>query len=295
MAYRRRRRLSIDPDLVHTVSTQYHKGRTGHYGIIGHPLRNYKDQVVKIPTVTQRRTSPVSETYGNKILPKRMAYRRRKTFRPRKRFVARRRRRLSAVPLTFPRTKLVRFRVVTNGTLTGTTGALGGIALKANALNDPTSTFSAYLPSSLDQWAGMYQKYIVLGSKCKVRVVPTTNTGGGIVGLHLADNNTLLTTTASEYKMLPRTVQRIVTTQKDLAYLSMSYSGKKFWSLSNIKDDSEQEAVFSTTPGDPTDVAYYHLYVSDLQGGHTFTAELQVEIEYICLLSDPVQLAFSGL
>lgn len=302
MAYRRkrtyRRRKLIDMadfdfNLVKKVSHQYHKDRTGHYGVIGNPLRNYKDQIVRIPTVSQRRTSPISETYGNKILPKSMAYRRKRTYRPRKRFVARRRK-LQALPLGIPRSKVIRVRVVTQGFLTANSGTLASVMLKANSINDPTGTLSAYLPHTVDQYASMYQQYLCLGSKLKIRPVNVSSTGAVVFGVHLADNNTALAN-VNHYKMLPHTKQRILTTQKDLGVITMGYSAKKFWHLNNIKDDSEQEATFSTTPGDPGDVAYYHVYCNDLRNNENCTVEFQVEMEFILLLKDPITIAESSL
>lgn len=250
-----------------------------------HPLTKAPVKV-DIPTVSQRRTKDYSE---NKMLSKSMAKKSTTKKSTKKRYNKKRR-----IPLGIPRSKAVRLRLATQGTLTATTGTLASTMLKANSLNDPTGALSAYLPHLVDQYAALYQKYIVLGSIIKIKAVPTTNTGGGIIGVHLADNNTALTN-VNHYKMLPRTKQLILTTQKDYGTITLKYSGKKFWKLTNIRDDSEQEAVFSTTPGDPTDIAYYHIYANDLNGSHTFTVEFQVEMEFIILLTDPVQVAESAL
>lgn len=221
-----------------------------------------------------------------------MAYRKKSTYKRKSRKT--RRNRKKRIPLALPRQRVVRMRVVARGTITANAGAVGIVKMKANSLNDPTTDFGATLPLGLDQWAAQYQKYIVLGCKVVARFIPTTATGPINVGLHLADNNTALANT-DHYKELPGTSQCILTTQRDYCTRVMKYSGKRFWRLTNIKDDSEQEAAFSTTPGDPTDIAYIHVYVQDMQNANNTTVEVQVEQEFIVLLTDPVTLAQSSL
>lgn len=254
------------------------------------PAPPAKRATVDIPTVSNRRVK-------NKLLTTSKAMPYRRSFkRPRRRRVVKKGRRSMIrrlPPLTLPRSRVVRFRAVQPYAWTSA-GAIAVVAAKANSLNDPFAGFGSALPLGTDQWSSQYQKYIVLGSKITVRAMGTTNTGIGIVGIHLTDTASALAN-ASHYKELPLTKQKLITTQKDYAVVKNFYKAKKFWRLTNIKDDSEQEAVFSTTPGDPTDIAYYHVYISDLVGSNNFNADLQIEMEWICLLTDPVTLAQSSL
>lgn len=272
--------------------------RSGHYPYIGAPLTNYKSKSkrVKIPTVSQRRSSPITETIPkNKILStsKAMPYRRykRKPFK-RSRKSTNRRRRLTNQP--WPREKLVKLKVVHSGSLSGNAGALNAYVFKANSLNDPTGTMGAGLTMGVDQLATLYGKYIVIGSRIKVRLHPTTITGACIAGIHLTKDSATLTD-HDYYKELPLTSQRMLSPDIDLATIVNKYSAKRFWRLKNIKDDSEQEATFSTSPGSPTDECYYHFYIQDLNKTDNLTVEFQVEIEYICLLSEPTTPARSTL
>lgn len=248
---------------------------------------------VEFPIVSERRVKNYSEKKilsTNKAMPYKKAPRTTKKGKGKKgkKSVIRR-----LPPLALPRSRVVRFRSVTPYAWTSA-GAVAVVACKANSLNDPTAGFGASLPLGLDQWASQYQKYIVLGSKITVRAMGTTNTGIGVVGIHLTDSGSALAN-ASHYKELPLTKQRLITTQKDYVVVKNYYKAKKFWRLTNIKDDSEQEGAFSTSPGDPTDIAYYHVYISDLVGANNFNADLQIEMEWICLLTDPVTLAQSSL
>lgn len=249
---------------------------------------------VDIPTVSSRRTKSYSKKilHTSKAMPYRRTYKRKSNTRSKKGRRSYRKRRLP--PLAIPRSKVVRFRYLATGVLNGAGGAIATQMIKANDLNDPTGALSTVLPLSLDQWAAHYQKYIVLGSKLKVRFGSTTNTGPGVVGIHLDDDNTALTS-VNHYKELPMTKQRTLTTQKDYAEITLNYSGKKFWRLANIKDDSEQEGAFSTTPGSPTDIAYYHVFAQDFVNANNFVVDFQIEHEFIVYLTEPVTLAQSSL
>lgn len=248
-----------------------------------------KGSVVAIPTVSQRRTKNILLT-NSKAMP----YRRKSSYKKRSRPRRRRIHKRKLPPLAIPRSKVVRFRYLANGTLNAASGAISVTSLKANSLDDPSQILSTAVPLSLDQWAAHYQKYIVLGSKVTLRFSQTANTGPGIVGIHLDDDSTALTN-YSHYRELPLTKTKMLTTQKDYATIVMKYSGKRFWRLSNIKDDSEQEASFSTTPQSPADVAYFHIFAQDMVGSSNFTVDFMVEQEFICYLTEPVTLAQSSL
>lgn len=257
--------------------------------------RNYRQKpLVNLSTASVKKS-------GNKILSKdteRMPYRKRsyKKRRPTKRRTVRRRvQRRKRISNLWPRSKVVKFRLVFETGQVGTNGAMTMNAIKANSLNDPCGSLNAQLPLGLDQWAAMYQKYIVLGSRIYVKPTLTSSTGAVVVGLHLHDNDTSLAN-HNYYKELPRTRTTMVTAQKDYARgIFLNYSAKKFWHINNIKDDSEQEGAFSTTPGDPTDIAYFHFFTADLDASQTSIVSSQIIVEYIVLLTNPVTPARSVL
>lgn len=273
--------------------------------------RNYRQKpIVGLTTATHKRvkkTDPsitvalpsVSARRSKNILLRKikaMPYRRKKSTYKRKSRPRRRRhfRKRNYIPLGFPRKKIVRFRLFANGALSGAGGALATAMIKANSLNDPMGSAGSQVPHTLDQWSAFYEKYTVLGSKIKIRYSLTTNTGPVHVGVHLHKNNTALTG-APHYREVGLTKLRTLTTQKDTGVVVMKYSGKRFWHLGSITSDSEQEASFSTTPGDPTDIAYYHLFLQDVNGSNNSDADYSVELEFICMLNEPINIARSSL
>lgn len=304
-----------------TVASHAHNQRSGHLDHLGRShLVNYNEQVKrrkpkrryprKHPSVSVVKGGiPQNLSVGGGKLSTRTFFNRKKIlskskampYRPKRPLFGRRykkrrgaRRRRLSIPLGISRSKLVRFRAIISNSLTGSGGAIGMVPIKANSLNDPSGTVAAVLPLSLDQWAAFYQKYTVLGSRIVVRVSHTANSGPLVVGLHLAQNATALTSWP-HYKELPMTKTKMLSTQKDGCILTMNYSGKRFWHVPSLMSDSEQEATLSTSPGDPTDIAYFHLFVQDMNAASNATIDYAIEIDYICKLNEPINLDRSSL
>lgn len=269
-----------------TIAKHHHATRGGHYATLGNPLTNYKKpKIVKFKPITGRRTSPISETSGNKILPKSMAYRRKSTY---KRSTRPRRRRLTKrVPTLWPRRKLVKMRMVWNGTLTCTSGAFDLKTIKANSLNDPTGAINAQLPLGLDQWAAMYQKYTVVGSDIKVQAHLVSGTGAVQMGIALKEDSTSLAD-SNYYREYGRASVKLFTPDLDKMYLKSHYNGKRFEKVTKWEDNDEYQGTFSTTPGDPTNIRYYHLFAQDLNAANTADIEYTAELTFYVLLTDAI-------
>lgn len=220
--------------------------------------------------------------------------RRPRTRRTRRKWYKRRNRRTS---LLWPATKVVKFRLVLSKAFSSGSGALAGVAYKMNSLNDPTAGDSAQLPLGLDQWAALYSKYKVLGSKITVLAHPTTITGAGFFGLHLSSQGqSAVLTDHDHYRELPNTSMKMVSPDIDLARVSLNYSIHKYpFHIRKVKDADDQEGTFSTTPGDPADIAYVHLFAQDSNKTDAITFDVQITLEYVCLLYDRVMPARSSL
>lgn len=255
------------------------------------------DNRIDIPTVSQRRVKKINQ---NKMLGKVKAMPYRKTYRKKTKATTRKKarrsyRRRPKIPLGIPRSKIIRLKATWSVAGLGSgSGAMAMHPIKANSLNDPAGALVNNLPLYTDQYAALYQKYIVLGSKLTFKPYRAVGTGMDVVGIHLADNSTSLAD-HDYYREQSRTRSIMLTDQKPSGTVSLKYSGKKFWKLINIKDDSEQEASFSTTPGDPTDVAYYHVFIQDMTKGDAVTLEGSFIMEWIVLLTDPVTPTRSNL
>lgn len=221
-----------------------------------------------------------------------MAPRRPRTRRTRRKYYKRKSKRISNM---WPATKVVKFRIALSKETGTTGGAINVIAFKMNSLNDPTSTESAQLPLGLDQWSALYTKYKVLGSRIKVLAHPTTITGAGMIGLHLATTATPLTD-HDHYRELPNTSMKMVSPDIDLAQLQINYSIHKYpFHIRNVKDADDQEGTFSTSPGDPADICYCHFFTQDSNKTSTVTFDYQLVQEFVVLLYDRTMPSRSAL
>lgn len=205
-----------------------------------------------------------------------------------------RRYRRKKVTNMWPRGKLVKFSMVFRSAPAGNGGAIGVSVIKANSLNDPSGSITAQLPIGLDQWAGMYSKYKVVNSRINIIAHPTTITGAAVFGIHLADSATTLTD-VDHYRELPATTSRIVSPDIDVAKCGLGFSPRKFFSIRNIKDADELEGTFSTTPGDPTKLAYWHVFFQDHNNTDNVVMEATYRVDYTVLLYGRIDPARSAL
>lgn len=191
----------------------------------------------------------------------------------------------------WPRMKLVRLKSTVSNALYHSAGTWDGTngwrAIKANSLNDPWGTLSSALPLGLDQLANLYQKYVVVASTIVIDAHPSSITGGGRIGLALRNNNTDLAS-ADYYGEVPMSIVRVCSGDIDVMRLAMRYKAKKFWKVRKFMDAEDQQATFTTTPGDPTDIAYYHFWIHDLNANEAMTVEFKATITFDLLLFDPV-------
>lgn len=270
-------RLGHDPTPV-----QYYANAIGPYQPSSYPIGpKYKSAYSKVAS-----NSMASRSYTRSRRSRRRSRRRgcRIIRRPR------------PVSLMWPRFRLVKFRCVTSNSIAdlSATGNLFPIVFKANSLNDPFGTIGSELPLGLDQWAAMYSKYVCVASRFMVQFHNQSSTGALAVGCNLKNDNTTLAS-LDHYRELPMVKSKILSPDVDHAGLGMSFKAKKFYRVRKFKDAENLHGTFSTSPGDPTDIAYYHFWVQDLNKADSFNLEFVATIEYVCLLFDPVTPARSQL
>lgn len=194
------------------------------------------------------------------------------------------------IPTLWPATQLVKFKVASRGSMSGAAGVIDTEIIKANSLNDPLSAIGANeLPLGLDQYATMYSKYCIVASRMIFDCHAMTATGGIIVGACVAKDASTLSESA-HYRERPGTVVRYLTSDADKTRLVLSYRGKRFEKIKNWRMSENYHAAFDADPSDPTTVRYYQIFLQDLYsgGGETATIDYMVQVEYVCLLFEPI-------
>lgn len=216
--------------------------------------------------------------------------------RPRRTVRRRRYNRRTPVPMMWPRQKLVKFRqVVCSSFVAPAGGGTPGTAIfKANSLNDAFGTAGNQLPLGLDQWAAMYSRYTVVGSRLNVRIHASALTGGILVGVSQIDNSAALG--SHEYYMeIPRTRSKLLTGDLDHTAIGINFSAKKKFKVNKFGTAENLQGTFSATPGDPTEVTYYHLWAQDINTADGATVEYVATLEFIVLLDESIVPSRSGL
>lgn len=171
--------------------------------------------------------------------------------------------------------------------LTPTGGTSASYLFRCNGVFDPNYTGSGHQPYGFDQWANFYDHVTVIGSRIRATFMPgntAANIGQSIASITVEDDtattttiNSLIERTGAVWKFVPAAGGPATT-------LTKKFSTKKFFNVSDVKDNSALKGTFTS---DPSDQAYFHLNVTSSDGSTTpSTINIVVDIEYIVLLSE---------
>lgn len=172
--------------------------------------------------------------------------------------------------------------------IVSTGGVIGKYFFRANSLFDPDSTGGGTQPYPYDTMQLLFNHYTVLGSKMTVRA-RTTNAVPYYIGIYLTDSGTITYTTASEFISARHGTYRVAATDKQ-ANLACKYSAKKFFNVTDVKDNSTK--LGSNIGANPADAAYFCVWMQAMSAGTT-TVTLDVTIDFIASFSEPKDLAAS--
>jgi len=202
----------------------------------------------------------------------------------------------------FPTSRVVKLRYAVNFVMdsAGSPAPLNFSLISANNINSPAnSSVDPMLlrPLGYDQWKVFYRNFVVVGSKCKFTATYDSTTAGGKainVGILLRDNSSQLIaqdTIASlitQGKAKWRTLQPV--NNGNLVRLSQSFSPKKWFNITNIKDNYEDlGGVLAATesPVSPTKQCNYMIWVMPADASTDIQpVNFTCTVDYLVLLSD---------
>lgn len=197
----------------------------------------------------------------------------------------------------FPGNRIVKMRFVHYFQLTSTSGAISAQAIKANCVYRPVGTAHDAIGYGL--WSPLYNKYVVIGSKCVWRIIgdhnQTTN-GGPPSWFHtsIQDN---LTYVAGDFEAVAENGggrNKLYHTLEDRQCIMVSYfSPKKFLNLTNIKDNiADVGTSFGT---DPQRMAYHTIQMQTVDKATTTSVYVVATVDYLVLMSEPTEQAKSTI
>lgn len=222
---------------------------------------------------------------------------------PRTRKRVYKKKRKAPLPLGMPSTKLVRMPYVSFATIDPTTLAAGYRTYRANSIYDPDYTAvsgaSNHQPYTHDTWQTIYNKYSVISSKITVKFTPsaTANSMPVIVGICLDDDASFPITGAANVNLL---LERNNTTYRQMSVsgadktvtLSKVFNAKR-WFGRKAQDDDILSASFGANPAK---MAFFGVFAAPTDNAASDDPpyfNITTRIEYICMLSEPIDLAQS--
>lgn len=182
---------------------------------------------------------------------------------------------LSRANSPFPNKNLFRLRYCETVSLNAGVGAIAYHLFSANGIYDPNISGTGHQPYGYDTIAGIYNHYEVIGSKITVMFQSEGTTpilGGGIVGIGLKDDTTVETNweTVREAK---NAITRYINYDK-MAMVKNWFSKRKIFQ----RNTSDTIALFGANP---TDQAYYQVFVTSSNVGNPDAVNCMVTIDYI--------------
>lgn len=160
----------------------------------------------------------------------------------------------------------------------------------ANSIFDPDRTAVGHQPLGHDEYAIFYNHATVLGSRIKVRFVPTSAasaTGNALVSIALQADDTasaIITTQMIERSGVNWRVMGTSYANAGNCVLTKNFSAKRFFGVDDVKDNTNLRGTFGANPADQ---AYYHVSAAPTElAASASEVDCIVEIEYIALLSE---------
>lgn len=236
-----------------------------------------------------------------------MAFRRRRRYTTRKRAPVRRVKRLPrrnykklrrvprgiSTQANIPRLQKIRY--VQDISLSITAGAPSYYQFRANGVYDPDYTGAGHQPMRFDQMAQFYADYTVVGSKITVKHMGSGQSNSPFKEvLYLNDTNITSLLYVNDLIEQGRCKWRVTGdgVNNNATSISLGFSAKKFFGITNIKDN--QSRIGAAVNNNPTDGAVFVYAIQPMDGSASIgTMYFQVVIDYLVWFSQPVQLASS--
>ncbi len=190
-----------------------------------------------------------------------------------------------------------RFRYVDTVNIDPGAGVVGSHYFSCNNLFDPDVTGAGHQPLRYNEMKKFYNHYIVVGSKINVQRVGQYATSIGstpvVWGVYVDDSTTppvgagtIMESGRSRYTMTNST------NAQGRQALNAKFSCKKFFNVSNIKDNVDR--LGAQMNASPADQAYYFIWaIAHDFAGDPPVATYIVTIDFAAILSEPVDLVTS--
>jgi hypothetical protein len=176
----------------------------------------------------------------------------------------------------FPKSIITKLRYCDNYSLTSTTGAVARQFMSANGIFDPDITGSGHQPMWRDNYAAIYNNYVVLGSKITVHFQSQTMDRSYVVGI-VGDDDSSTSTTLSTLQEQNNSIWTVHGT----AHAGPTILTHTYQPLEDIGIAVKDDGYMSVPTGqNPTQQWYYCIFLAALPSSDTGVVNVTVEVEY---------------
>lgn len=228
-------------------------------------------------------------------MPYKKKYRRRKTFKNRKRgynFKPTQPRNLVPIGLGFPKKLMMKHKYYESIEITSTGGAIYNHNYSLNGMYDPNTTGVGHQPYYFDQMSAVYNHYTVIGAKITIMVTTTAENAPLNAQICLWQNDDTTVTPSNFYGLVEQSkgkVKNLNTAQVRPTYLSMKWSAKKTFGGTVLANTDLQ----GTAAANPTEQSYATISFQTSDAISTTSVRVATIIEYIAIWSELKDVAAS--
>lgn len=196
------------------------------------------------------------------------------------------------IPSGMPSQRVAKLTYVNNTEIQSNLGVIGVLKYRANSLFDPDYTGVGHQPYGFDQWATLFNHYVVLGSKITFKVISSVpdSLSPCYLGCYLSDDVVIPYTEAYQLMEAGKGSYRLMNPANNRPVMFGSkFSAKKFFNVTNVKDNYRLGAPVTDSPEEG---AIYNLWFQT-GNGTTSTVYVSVRMEFIVSWSEPRDLSTS--
>lgn len=190
------------------------------------------------------------------------------------------------------KTRYVDYQVVIDP---GVAGVPSSYVFNLMSLRDPDVTGAGHQPIGFDEMMVMYKYYTVIGARVRIDAWNGDTSDSQVIAAFIKNSTTAISTTALFETAMETNAGRYTllgsnTGGPNNKTLSINFSSRRFFGVKNIIDN---DVYRGTTASDPTDNAYLHIVGIPQTSSDSNSIRCTVMIEYIALLTEPLQLPSS--
>lgn len=180
-------------------------------------------------------------------------------------------------PTGFPKRMLMRHRYADSKFVTGTTGAVAHLRIRANGMFDPNITDTGHQPYYFDQMTAIYDHFTVLKAWIKVTFARANTDLPTTCGVYLNDDSTTTPATLTALQEISGAKWAVMPTGAgDPIVMWHKFDAKEVFGGSILGNDNLQ----GTAAADPTEQQVWDIFVGAADAASTVSMAIVVDVYY---------------